>query len=136
MNYETKITKPPILFYICNGKIPTCTKESCFYLHNDLYGYCKYTSQMNYSKTLEETGDLPNKFERVKGMTTKTHTLYREVEPENMEPGAYVGLKRGPYYERKINSNYYCGRCGWKVTDHDSFCPECGGALHKRSSDD
>ena len=45
--------------------------------------------------------------------------------------GRYVGLRQGEYWERTENSNYYCGGCGWKVTDHDSFCPECGGALHK-----
>ena len=45
--------------------------------------------------------------------------------------GRYVGLRQGKYWERTENSDYYCGGCGWKVTDHDSFCPECGGALHK-----
>ncbi len=45
--------------------------------------------------------------------------------------GRYVGLCQGKYWERTENSDYYCGGCGWKVTDHDSFCPECGGALHK-----
>ena len=45
--------------------------------------------------------------------------------------GRYVGLRRGEYWERTENSDYYCGGCGWKVTDHDSYCPECGGALHK-----
>lgn len=45
--------------------------------------------------------------------------------------GRYVGLRRGEYWERTENSDYYCGGCGWKVTDHDSYCPECGGALHE-----
>ena len=45
--------------------------------------------------------------------------------------GRYVGLRQGEYWERTENSNYYCGGCGWKVTDHDSYCPECGGALHE-----
>lgn len=45
--------------------------------------------------------------------------------------GRYVGLRQGKYWERTENSDYYCGGCGWKVTDHDSYCPECGGALHK-----
>ena len=44
--------------------------------------------------------------------------------------GRYVGLRRGEYWERRENSEYYCGGCGWKVTDHDSYCPECGGSLH------
>ena len=43
----------------------------------------------------------------------------------------YVGLVRGKQWERTEISDYYCGRCGWRVTDHDSYCPECGGALHK-----
>lgn len=43
----------------------------------------------------------------------------------------YVGLVRGKQWERHEMSDYYCGRCGWKVTDHDSYCPECGGAFHK-----
>ena len=46
----------------------------------------------------------------------------------------YVGLVRGKQWERTEKSDYYCGRCGWKVTDHDSYCPECGGALHKASN--
>ncbi len=45
--------------------------------------------------------------------------------------GRYVGLRQGEYWERTENSDYYCGGCGWEVTDHDSYCPECGGALHK-----
>ena len=44
--------------------------------------------------------------------------------------GRYVGLRQGECWERTENSNYYCGGCGWMVTDHDSYCPECGGALH------
>ena len=28
-------------------------------------------------------------------------------------------------------SEYYCGGCGWPVTDHDSYCRECGGKLHE-----
>ena len=46
----------------------------------------------------------------------------------------YVGLVRGKQWERTEISDYYCGRCGWKVTDHDSYCPECGGALHGGSN--
>lgn len=46
----------------------------------------------------------------------------------------YVGLVRGKQWKRTEISDYYCGRCGWKVTDHDSYCPECGGALHGCSS--
>lgn len=46
----------------------------------------------------------------------------------------YVGLVRGKQWERTEISDYYCGRCGWKVTDHDSYCSECGGALHKASN--
>lgn len=49
--------------------------------------------------------------------------------------GRYVGLRRGEYWERTENSDYYCGGCGWKVTDYDSYCPECGGALHKAAFD-
>lgn len=45
--------------------------------------------------------------------------------------GRYVGLRQGEYWERTENGDYYCGGCGWKVTDHDSYCPECGGALHE-----
>ena len=45
--------------------------------------------------------------------------------------GRYVGLCQGEYWERTENGDYYCGGCGWKVTDHDSYCPECGGALHE-----
>lgn len=43
----------------------------------------------------------------------------------------YVGLKRGKVHESHVISEYYCGGCGWPVTDHDSYCPECGGELHE-----
>ena len=43
----------------------------------------------------------------------------------------YVGLKQGKVHESHVISEYYCGGCGWPVTDHDSYCPECGGELHE-----
>lgn len=43
----------------------------------------------------------------------------------------YVGLKIGKVHESHAISEYYCGRCGYPVTDHDSFCPECGGAFRE-----
>lgn len=43
----------------------------------------------------------------------------------------YVGLKQGKIHEEHIISEYYCGGCGWPVTDHDSYCSECGGELHE-----
>lgn len=58
-----------------------------------------------------------------------TDELRRTLGRDNV--GRYVGLCQGKYWERTENSDYYCGGCGWKVTDHDSYCPECGGALHK-----
>lgn len=44
----------------------------------------------------------------------------------------YVGLKIGDLvHENKEVSEYYCGRCGYPVSDHDSFCRECGGAFQE-----
>lgn len=43
----------------------------------------------------------------------------------------YVGLRQGKLHESTEISEYYCGRCGYPVTDHDSFCRECGWALHE-----
>lgn len=43
----------------------------------------------------------------------------------------YVGFKIGKAHESHVISEYYCGGCGWPVTDHDSFCPECGGAFRE-----
>lgn len=43
----------------------------------------------------------------------------------------YVGLKVGKVHEGHVISEYYCGGCGYPVTDHDSFCPECGGAFRE-----
>lgn len=43
----------------------------------------------------------------------------------------YVGFKIGKVHESRVISEYYCGGCGWPVTDHDSFCPECGGAFRE-----
>lgn len=47
----------------------------------------------------------------------------------------YVGFKIGKARERKAYiSEYYCGACGWPVSDHDSYCPECGGAFRKEDA--
>ena len=47
----------------------------------------------------------------------------------------YVGFKIGKAIERKAYiSEYYCGACGWPVSDHDSYCPECGGAFRKEDA--
>ena len=47
----------------------------------------------------------------------------------------YVGFKIGKASERKAYiSGYYCGECGWPVSDHDSYCPECGGAFRKEDA--
>lgn len=47
----------------------------------------------------------------------------------------YVGFKIGEAKERKAYiSEYYCGGCGWPVSDHDSYCPECGGAFRKEDA--
>ena len=43
----------------------------------------------------------------------------------------YVGFRIGKIHESHVISEYYCGGCGWPVTDHDSFCPECGGAFRE-----
>ena len=47
----------------------------------------------------------------------------------------YVGFKIGKAMERKAYiSEYYCGACGLPVSDHDSYCPECGGAFRKEDA--
>lgn len=43
----------------------------------------------------------------------------------------YVGLVKGKVHDKREMSEYYCGGCGYPVTDHDSYCRECGGALHE-----
>lgn len=48
----------------------------------------------------------------------------------------YVGFRLGKVHESHVISEYYCGGCGWPVTDHDSFCPECGGAFRERDASD
>ena len=48
----------------------------------------------------------------------------------------YVGFKTGKIHEEHIYSEYYCGGCGYPVTDYDSYCPECGGAFRKCDSDE
>ena len=47
----------------------------------------------------------------------------------------YVGFKVGKVHESHVISEYYCGGCGYPVTDHDSFCPECGGAFQEIDAD-
>lgn len=47
----------------------------------------------------------------------------------------YVGFKIGKARERKSYiSEYYCGACGYPVSDHDRYCPECGGAFRKEDA--
>ena len=47
----------------------------------------------------------------------------------------YVGFKIGKARERKAYiSEYYCGGCGWPVSDHDRYCSECGGAFRKEDA--
>ena len=48
----------------------------------------------------------------------------------------YVGFRLGKVHESHVISEYYCGGCGWPVTDHDSFCPECGGAFRECDASD
>lgn len=48
---------------------------------------------------------------------------------------SYVGFKIGKAVEHKAYiSEYYCGGCGYPVSDHDSYCPECGGAFRKEDA--
>lgn len=47
----------------------------------------------------------------------------------------YVGFKLGKAIEHQAYiSEYYCGGCGWPVSDHDSYCPECGEAFRKEDA--
>ena len=47
----------------------------------------------------------------------------------------YVGFKISRAKEHKAYiSEYYCGRCGYPVSDHDSYCPECGGAFREKDA--
>lgn len=48
----------------------------------------------------------------------------------------YVGFRLGKVHESHVISEYYCGGCGYPVTDHDSFCPECGGAFRESDASD
>ncbi len=41
-----------------------------------------------------------------------------------------VGMKQGKVTKRAIISEYYCGRCGYPVSDYDNYCSECGGILN------
>lgn len=50
--------------------------------------------------------------------------------------GKYVGFRLGKVHEAHVISEYYCGGCGYPVTDHDSFCPECGGAFRESDASD
>lgn len=43
----------------------------------------------------------------------------------------YAGIKAGALHEHTELSEYYCARCGYPVTDHDSYCRECGGAFQR-----
>ena len=47
----------------------------------------------------------------------------------------YVGFRVGKAKEHKAYiSEYYCGKCRLSVSDHDSYCSECGGAFRKEDA--
>jgi hypothetical protein len=73
---------------------------------------------------------------RVHGWLDRQEAITRrETLLENpLHNNPYVGLVRGKQWRLTKISDYYCGRCGWKVTDHDSYCPECGCALHRATN--
>ena len=56
------------------------------------------------------------------------------LDREGSRPGEYVGVRTGPLHEGESPSEYYCARCGYPVTDHDSYCRECGGAFQRSFS--
>ena len=83
---------------------------------------------------LRWSGNMNNNLrERIAELTAERDEWKAKAESA-LHENPYVGLVRGKHWERREASDYYCGKCGWKVTDHYSYCPECGGALHKASN--
>lgn len=100
----------------CDFYYTSCKYKQCDELREAAV-ICTLAKEPETAKLLREAAD--------------TIESLRERLQERQHDHPYVGLVLGKYREKTENSNYYCGRCGYPVTDHDSYCRECGGALHE-----
>ena len=115
---------------ICDSTEMTDSREK---LEADIWSGCEHLTTFRMSEKLINVpcGKLLEWLDRQAEITR------RETLLENpLHNNPYVGMVRGKQWERKESSDYYCGKCGWKVTDHYSYCPECGGALHESTLGD
>lgn len=112
--------------HLCSSTEWECDLGNAVFYEDHTNGYTRVTIHYKDGMThFQITSDLkpPERY------VTPEQAIAATLGRDNARK--YVGLRRGEYWERTENSDYYCGGCGWKVTDHDSYCPECGGALHK-----
>ena len=98
-------------------------------LEADVYRAADEMEEFTYGEKFINTNKILRWLDRQAAITRKETLLENQLHNN-----PYVGLVRGKQWERKQSSDYYCGGCSYPVTDHDSYCPECGGALHKASN--
>ena len=98
-------------------------------LEADVHRAADEMEKFTYGEKFINTNKILRWLDRQAAITRKETLLENQLHNN-----PYVGLVRGKQWERKQSSDYYCGGCSYPVTDHDSYCPECGGALHKASN--
>lgn len=111
-------------FYICNGKVPDCGRDICFYLYGSNGGYCRHTGDIKYSKTLEETGNMPSNFEESFPSDEDTKFLFEiatstfiKISTEDIPMFTDLWQKDRNYYQQGLDILRYCEA----ATDEEDF---------------
>ena len=111
-------------FYICNGKIPDCGRDICYYLYGSKLECCRHTSNIKYSKTLEETGNMPSNFEESKPNDDDTKLLFEvptdtfiKINNEDLPLFIELWKKDRDYYQQGLDTLRYCEA----ATDEEDF---------------
>ena len=110
--------------YICNGKVPDCGRDVCFYLYGSSGGYCRHTDDIKYSKTLEETGNPPSNFEELEPNDDDTKLLFEKptstfikIDIEDIPMFIDLWQKDRDYYQQGLDTLRYCEA----ATDEEDF---------------
>ena len=92
----------------------------------------KLNRDLNGNDNTKEACDWEARFMLKRPFVDISKWLRKATEHlSEIKPVKYVGLQKGKLHDGEGPSEYYCGGCGYPVTDHDSYCRECGGAFQK-----